>query len=63
MDNCWNSGKHVAYGMIMTFEKFIDNPWNREISYDWNDLQLKMYAMCFWPDTWYGILIINFLIS
>ena len=52
IDTCWNSGKKVIYGMIMTFEKYIDNPWNKEVIYDWNDLNLKIYDMCFYPDTW-----------
>ena len=52
---CFNSGKKYLFDSILLFQKFIDNPYNKDLGFNFNDAFIKLLQLCNFSDTLQGI--------
>ena len=52
----------MLYSLILTFQKFLNEPHNSELTFDMNDLLLETFRLCNFFDTVQGIIFLNSII-
>jgi len=57
--NCLNSGRKYLYSSILLFEQYLDFPYNKDLSYNFNDTMVKFMDMCSFSDSVEGTILIN----
>ena len=59
---CLNNGKDYFFALILLFEKFINNPFNSDNSFNLNDVLIKTLNLCLLQDSLIGIIILNLMV-
>ena len=59
---CLNNGKDYFFALILLFQKFLNDPFNSDNSFNLNDVLIKTLNLCQLHDTLYGIIILNLIV-
>mmetsp|Transcript_35891 Transcript_35891/g.55095 ORF Transcript_35891/g.55095 Transcript_35891/m.55095 type:complete len:187 (-) Transcript_35891:143-703(-) len=56
---CLNNGKEMLYKSLLMALKFVNQPWVKDISFNFNDAFIKWLDLCWYWDTIEGVLFLS----
>lgn len=61
--SCLHSGKEMLYSSVLLLEKYLNFPYDKDISFNFNDTLIKFLTLCNFWDTVQGIILLNWIVN